>query len=87
MPAAPHQVDMDVVVVETVRARRQHGGEALAGGALHVAQESLLFRCAAPAILDRDASAVGERERGDVERVAEGMLGDARARIAVHAAA
>src|SRR4051794_37392434 len=27
----PHQVDVDVVVVELVRARRQHGGELIAG--------------------------------------------------------
>src|SRR3954471_17128468 len=39
-----------------------------------------------PAVLDHDAASVGEREGGDVERVAEGVLGDVRAGIAVHAA-
>ena len=55
--------------------------------ALHVAQEALLLRRAAPAVLDRDAAAVGQHEGGDVERIAEGMLGNARAGLAVHAAA
>src|SRR5689334_19046831 len=40
---AAHQVDVNVIVVETVGARRQHGVELLAGPALDVAQESLLF--------------------------------------------
>ena len=78
---------MDVIVVIDVGARRQHGVELLAGRALHVAQKALLFRHALPAVLHRDAPAVGEREGGDVERVAEGVLGNMRARIAVHAAA
>jgi hypothetical protein len=39
-----------------VGARRQHGVELLAGGRLHVAQKALLFRHAAPAVLDRDAT-------------------------------
>ena len=70
-----------------VGARRQHGVELLTGGRLHVAQKALLFRHAAPAALDRDAAAVGQREGRDVERVAEGVLGNMRVRIAVHAAA
>jgi hypothetical protein len=40
----PHQVDMDVIVMEAVRARREHGGELLARRPLHVAQEALLLR-------------------------------------------
>ena len=85
--AAPHQIDMDVVVVEAVGARRQHGGELLAGRALDVAQESLLFRRAAPAVLHGDPAPVGQREGSDVERIAEGMFGNSRAGLAVHAAA
>src|SRR5262245_29983000 len=85
--APAHQIDVDVIVVMDVRARREHGGELIAGGGLHVAQEALLLRQAAPAVLHRDPASVGEREGGDVERIAEGVLGDARARIAVHAAA
>ena len=84
---APHQVDVDVVVVELVGARRQHRGELVAGRALDVAQEALLLRRAAPAVLDGDAVAVGEHEGRDVERVAEGVLGDRRTRLPVHAAA
>ena len=76
--APPHQVDVDVIVVIDVGARRQHGGELLAGCALHVAQKALLFRRALPAVLHRDLAAVGEREGGDVERIAEGMLGNVR---------
>ena len=49
---------MNVIVVVDVGARRQHGVELLAGGALDVAQKALLFRHAAPAALDGDAAAV-----------------------------
>ena len=41
---AAHQIDVDVIVVIDVGARRQHGGELLAGGGLHVVQKALLFR-------------------------------------------
>ncbi len=78
---------MDVVVVEGVRAGREHGREVLAGRALHVAQETLLLRRAAPAVLHGHLAAVGKRERRDIERIAERMLRDARARLAVHPAA
>ena len=81
-----HQIDVDVVVVIDVRTRRQHRAELIAGRGLHVAQKALLLRQPAPAVLDRDFASVGERERRDVERVAEGVLGNARPRIAVHAA-
>ena len=44
MAVAPaHQIDVDVIVVMDVGARRQHGGELIAGGGLHVAQEALLL--------------------------------------------
>src|SRR5262249_16317694 len=84
--APAHQIDVDVVVVIDVRTRRRHRGEFTASGGLYVAQKPLLFRQAMPAVLHRDLASVGEREGGDVERVAEGVLGDAGARIAVHAA-
>ena len=83
----PHQIDVDVIVVIDVGARRQHGGELLAGGGLHVVQKTLLLGRAVPAILHANLMAVGEIEFGDVERVAEGMLGNMRVGIAVHAAA
>src|SRR5579871_6134878 len=41
---AAHQIEVNVVVVIGVGARREHGGELLAGGRLDVAQKSLLFR-------------------------------------------
>ena len=78
---------MDVIVVMDVRARRQHGAELIARGALHVAQEALLLGQTMPAVLDGNGSPVGQSECGDVERVAESVLGDVRPRIAVHAAA
>ena len=84
---APHQIDVDVIVMIDVGAGRQHGGEILARRRLHVVQESLLLRRAVPAVLHRDFVAVGQGELGDVERVAEGVLGNMRVRIAVHAAA
>ena len=84
---AAHQIDVDVIVVIDVGARRQHGGELLAGGGLHVVQKALLFRQPLPAVLDRNVPSVGEREARDVERVAEGVLGNMRIGIAVHAAA
>src|SRR5262245_17150658 len=87
MAVAPtHQIDVDMVVVIDVRAGRQHRAELIAGRGLHVARKTLLLRQAAPAVLHRDLASVGERERRDVERVAEGVLGNARPRIAVHAA-
>src|SRR5215471_4844988 len=71
---ATHQVDVDVIVVIDVRARRQDGVELPACAGLHVAQETLLFRQAMPAVFDGDATPVRERERRDVERIAERML-------------
>src|SRR6202166_4415799 len=53
---AAHQVDVDVIVVIDVGARRQHGGELLASRGLHVAQKALLFRQALPAIRHRNAA-------------------------------
>src|SRR5262249_7267558 len=85
-PAPAPPIDAGLGVVRDVRTRRQHRGEFTASGGLYVAQKPLLFRQAMPAVLHRDLASVGEREGGDVERVAEGVLGDAGARIAVHAA-
>src|SRR5215208_4810791 len=86
-PVTSHQVHMDVIVMIDVRPRCQHGIELFAGSALHVAQKALLFGCTPPAILHRNLASVREREGGDIKRIAEGMLGNARAWIAVHAAA
>jgi hypothetical protein len=42
MTVAPtHEIDVHVIVVIDVRAWRQHRGELIAGGGLHVAQETL----------------------------------------------
>ena len=89
MPAAraPHEVDVNMIVVIDIGAGREHGRKLIAGRRLHVVQKSLLLGRAVPALLHLDHVAVGEIELGDVERVAEGMLGNMRVRIAVHAAA
>src|SRR5260370_11365931 len=52
-----------------------------------VVQKALLLRGAAPAKLHAQHMTVGKIEFGDVERIAEGMFGNMRVRIAVHAAA
>ena len=78
---------MNVIVVIDIGAGRQHGRKLIAGRRLHVVQKALLLRRAAPAILHLDRVAVGQVELGDVERIAEGVFGYMRARIAVHAAA
>jgi hypothetical protein len=54
---------------------------------LNISQKALFFRQAAPAVAHRDAPPVRQRESGDVERVAEGMLGNVRMGVPVHAAA
>src|SRR5437868_13996853 len=48
---AAHQIDVDMIVVIDVRARRQHGSKLLARRGLHVAQKTLLFRQPSPAVL------------------------------------
>ncbi len=68
---------MNVIVVRRVIAGRQHRREIVASGQMNVVQEALLFRCAVPALLHRDLSPIGERKGGDVNCIAEGMLGNA----------
>ena len=75
---------MDMVVVERVRARAEHGREVAAGADEDLAQELLLGRVrAAPALDDGDLAAVGEDESHHVERVAEGVLGEPGAALVV----
>ena len=57
------QIDMDMIVVKSVRARRQHGGEMTARAAMHVHQKSARLFLAPPPIVDqRDHTAIGENE-------------------------
>ena len=71
------QIQMDVVVVEDVRARRQDGREIPAGAGVRLMQErGLLAVRLLPVVDEINRSSVGEREAGDVDRVAEGMLGE-----------
>src|SRR5262249_43975880 len=53
---------------------------------VNVAEKTLFFRGPVPSGLNSDASAVGEREGRNIDRIAEGMLGDSRAAGADHAA-
>ncbi len=85
--AVPGEIDMDMVVVERVRSGRQDGAEALARRQLDVVEEAALLGQAVPAVLHSHAAAIGKREGGDIERIAEGVLGDRRAALAVHRAA
>ena len=72
---------MDVVVVEHVRARPEHGGEILAGAGVRLVQEGRLlgafgvFQSRTKSMLP----AVGEGEARHVDRIAEGVLGEPRA--------
>ena len=74
--------------MEDVGAGAEHGGEALAGGAGDLAQEALLLRRAAgPVVAHRDHPLVGQLERADVERIAEGVLGNLGVGLAILVAA
>ena len=81
------EVEMEMVVVEGVGARAEHGREVVAGADEDLAQELLLLLGAAPALHDRDLAAVGEAEGHHVERIAEGVLRQPRAAPAVARAA
>ena len=79
---------IDVEMVAMVRrAGPEHGREALAGGRLDLAEESPLARIAVPAGPDGHLAAIPEDERGNVEGIAEGMLGETVAVDVVAAAA
>ena len=69
------KIDVEVIAVIR-RARAEKGLEALAGGRRRLAEEALLVGSTAPAGLHRHHAAVVELEAGDVEGVAEGMLGE-----------
>ena len=67
---------MDMVVMEHIRARSQHGGEVLAGARVRLMQEGALLAVRLlPVVHEIDLAPVGEREARDVDRVAEGVLG------------
>ena len=67
---------MEVIVVEDVGAGPEHGREALAGGGVNLAQKAALLIGALPAVLDRHFATAREPEGSDIERVAEGVLGN-----------
>ena len=82
------QIQMDVVVVEHVRARREHGREIPAGARVRLMQEGALLAVRLLPVVDEvDFPPVGQREAGDIDRVAEGMFGQPRARDVVDGAA
>src|SRR5690242_3472980 len=84
---ASHQIDVDVIVMRGVIARRQDGCEIVARSELHVVQKSLLLGSAVPTLLHGYAPSVGKRECRDIDRVPKGMLGYMRCARANHAAA
>jgi hypothetical protein len=85
--SAAREIDVNMIVVKSVRAGREHGREALACAGMDGAQKSALLGLAFPSALEIHLAAVGEAEARNVERIAEGVLGDGRPRLAVHGAA
>jgi hypothetical protein len=74
------EVEVDVVVVKRVGSRREDGGKDVAGAGLRLAQEGLfLFVAARPGLDHDDGVAIRELEPANVDRVAEGVLGQFRA--------
>src|ERR1700722_17888641 len=74
------EIEMDVVVVEHVRTGTQDGGEILAGARVDLVHErGFLGVGLLPVVDEVDLPAVGEREAGDVDGIAEGVLRQPRA--------
>ena len=74
------EIQMDMVVMEHIRARSQHSGEILAGAGVSLMQEGALLAVRLlPVVHEIDLAPVGEREARDVDGVAEGVLGKLRA--------
>ncbi len=87
--AAPvhRQIDMNVIVVKGIGARRENGREMLAGSPVNIHQEGAGGEIAAhPVAHDRYLASVRQHEAADVERVAKGVLRQRRAALIVHAA-
>ena len=81
------QIDMNVIVVKRIGARREHGRKMLAGTAVNIHQESAGLKIAArPVAHDRNLASVRQHEAADVQRVAKGMLRQRRVALIVHAA-
>src|SRR4051812_38950836 len=77
------QIEMEMIVVEHVGAWAEHGVEVAACADKNLTQELLFLRRAPPAPHDRHLASVGEAEGHDIDRVAEGVLGQPRAALAV----
>ena len=75
--------------MEEIIARAQDGGEIAAGAVVDIAQEGLRLRIAeGPVVRDHDLAPVLKLEAGDVDGIAEGVLGEgAEPRFAIDAAA
>ena len=82
------QIQMDVIVVEHVCAWREDGREIPACARLRVMQEGALLAVRLLPVVDEvDFPPVGQCETGDIDRVAEGVFGEPRARDVVDGAA
>ena len=82
------QIQMEVVVMEHIRPGPQHGREMPAGAGVRLVQERPFLRVRLlPVAHDDDLAPVGEPEAGHVDRIAEGVLGELRARHVVDRAA
>src|ERR1043166_3588586 len=58
------EIDVDMIIMKGVGARREHGREQSARARMHVVQERTLLRRPAPAVAHGDLASVGEREGG-----------------------
>jgi hypothetical protein len=78
-PVGRH-VEMEVVAVEPVRIRAQHRAEGPAGRAVRRAQDAS-FAPRAPVVEHGQFAAIGQTDPRDVDRVAERMFAEPRARL------
>ncbi len=82
------QIQVEVVVMEHVGARPEHRREMLAGARVRLVQKrGFLSVRLLPLARDHDLAPVGEPEAGDVDRIAERMFRQLRARDIVDRAA
>ena len=71
------EIEVDVIVVEDVRARPEHRGEVSAGPRMRLVQERGLLRAGLfPIAHEFDRAPVGQGESCDVDGVAEGVFGE-----------
>lgn len=85
--AMHREIEMNVIVMKNIRSRREDSGEARAGAGLDAYEKGARGIVAArPIALNGDHASVGEMEAANINGIAEGMFGNLRAILIVHAA-